>query len=99
MYSDQKRYEKKVDLTDAERSFPLTSPEIAYKCCAMEGFIYQKNEGRIRSDTGFRIGDINQILPSQMHLELIKTYNAGSVCIYSFNNYLKLEYILLIFYI
>ena len=70
-------YDQTIDLKDSELRFPLSSPEIGYKCCAADEFVYQKNRGSEKSADAIPIGDINQQLPDKMHQELIMTYSAG----------------------
>ena len=64
MYTKKgKKFDDKVSLSKEELRFPPSSPEVAYKCCADDTFVYQKHEGAAKSFDSVQIGNINDVLP------------------------------------
>jgi hypothetical protein len=59
------KFEEAVSLKDDELKFPPTSPEVAYKCCAADTFVFQKKEGSEKSFDAVQIGNINEKLPGK----------------------------------
>ena len=73
-------YRNKTDsfrLSKRELKFPVTSPEIAYRCCAEVAFTYMKEEGATKSYNSIPLGDIDSTIPERMHTELLWSYSAG----------------------
>ncbi len=65
-------------LNKKELRFPVTSPEISYRCCAEGRFDYMNGEGLYRANRSLNLGDINMALPEDMHDELMLGYCAGT---------------------
>jgi iduronate 2-sulfatase len=64
-------------LTKKELRFPLSSPDIAYRCCANQDFEYMNNEGAEKAVDKVTLGDINFAFNERMHDELMMGYAAG----------------------
>jgi iduronate 2-sulfatase len=60
-----------------ELRFPISSPDVAYRCCANPEFEYMKDEGATKSDRKITLGDINYMFPDRVHDELMMGYCAG----------------------
>jgi iduronate 2-sulfatase len=60
-----------------ELRFPPTVSEISYRCCADGDFKYMREDGALRYNKSLHVGDINMVLPSSMHDELMMGYAAG----------------------
>jgi len=79
-YSMYKGQEKKDAwrLTKKELRFPMSSPEVSYRCCADPVFKHMRDEGASRADRVLPLGDINMPFTEEMHNELMMGY-CGSV--------------------
>ena len=65
-------------LTKKELRFPMSSPEVSYRCCADPVFKHMRNEGASPSDRIVPLGDINMPFTEEMHNELMMGY-CGSI--------------------
>ena len=73
LYTDKgDKFIESVALSEDGLRFPLSSPEIAYRCCAEETFVFQKEDGAVKSHDYAQIGNINDALPGNIVLILIR---------------------------
>ena len=77
-YKYYNMYKGKEDawyLTEKERTFPRTSPSVAYRCCADPTFRYMHEEGAKDAVKSVHIGvDIDYVMPVDMRNELMLGY-------------------------
>jgi iduronate 2-sulfatase len=64
-------------LSKKELRFPITGSEISYRCCAEGVFQFMNNEGAERYNRSIGLGDMNFVLPDEMHDELMMGYCGG----------------------
>ncbi len=79
-YEMYKGKEESWRLNKKELRFPLSSPEIGYRCCAEPTFYFMEEEGARPATKTIGIGppdNINQIVSEQMHNELMIGYCAA----------------------
>ncbi|RYG68835.1 hypothetical protein EON64_04255 [archaeon] len=74
MYRDKREAWR---LNKRELRYPTTLSEVSYRCCADGEFKYMREEGAMRHNKSIPIGDINMVLPTTMHDELMMGYCAG----------------------
>lgn len=60
-----------------ELKFPLTSPIVSHKCCALPYFTHMEQEGAVRSSRVTDIGNINKGFNQQTYNELMIGYAAA----------------------
>ena len=73
MYTKKgKKFYDAVALKENERRFPQTAPEVSYKCCAQETFVFQNKEGSVKSTDAVQIGNINEVLPEKMRSQYVE---------------------------
>jgi hypothetical protein len=61
-------------LTRKEMRFPISAPDVAYRCCADPDFRYMEEEGKKRSRKSVRLNDINYGFNEVMRDELMLGY-------------------------
>jgi len=79
-YFDMYRSKQDVwNLTDAERTYPPSSPTMAYRCCAKKSFDYMNKEGadRFKKVDMFQDHNVNRVITARMHTELMWGYSAA----------------------
>ena len=64
-------------LSKRESRFPLSSPDVGYRCCANPSFEYMNEEGAQKSTNTVPLGDINFVFPEKMRDELMLGYCAA----------------------
>jgi arylsulfatase A-like enzyme len=79
-YAGYKGKEKKEawKLTKKELRFPMSSPEVSYRCCADPVFKHMNQEGALPAHRVLPLGDINSPFTEEMHDELMMGY-CGSI--------------------
>lgn len=73
-YSMYKNRTSEWRLSKKELRFPLTTPEIAYRCCAEPQFKFMRGEGALKANRTVKIGDINMAFTNEMRDELMMSY-------------------------
>lgn len=79
-YKHYELYKNKSDtwqLTRNELRFPPTAHEASYRCCADINYRFMHEEGAKPAIKSVRLGNINSVLPGEMHDELMATYCAS----------------------
>lgn len=72
-------YRSKVHLwnaTDAERTFPRSSPLISYRCCSDTHFRYMNEEGAKKENRSVELMLVNETIPLSAHQEMMWGYAA-----------------------
>jgi hypothetical protein len=80
-YSYYEMYKNKTSFWARNRKelkFPLSAPDVAFRCCAEPYYTYMKDEGRVKSTERFETGSINMVITDRMSNELMWGY-CGSV--------------------
>ena len=73
-----KEMSKAWQLSKKELRFPMSSPEVSYRCCADPTFKFMENEGAKPAERYVPLGDINMPFSEDMHDELMQGY-CGSI--------------------